>query len=216
MPEVSPDAAASLTLFYAPRTRSFTALWLLEELGEPYRLESFDLNTGRHKQPDYLALNAMGKVPVVRDGEVPVSELGAIAIYLADRFPNAALAPSPEAPERAAYLRWMFFSSAIMEPAFAEKFFGWNPPARQVAWGSYGQMLEVLTRGVDTDGYLLGDRFSAADVLIGAGVGFGVRFGALPNDGPIAAYLARVSARPAFARASAIEAREGERFPLKQ
>src|SRR5690606_12913143 len=103
----------SLKLFFAPRTRAFTALWLLEELGLPYELESFDLNAGRHKQADYLALNPMGKVPLVIHDGVPVSETGAIAIYLADRFaghPGAAtLAPAFDDPHRPAYLRWILF-----------------------------------------------------------------------------------------------------------
>ncbi|MCA9670734.1 MAG: glutathione S-transferase [Myxococcales bacterium] len=210
MPE-SPDA--KLTLYYAPRTRSFTALWLLEELGEPYRLESFALHTGRHKQPDYLALNPMGKVPLVVDGDVAVAELGAMAIYLPDRYPQSKLAPAVDDPDRAAFLRWCFFSSAIMEPAYAQKFHDWSCNPSSVAWGSFEQMLAVLDAGVQPGPYLLGERFSAADVLVGSAARFGVMFGVLPKDGPAAAYAARLGDRDALARAEAIDKREGERFP---
>ena len=116
---MSETTPVELTLYYAPRSRSFSALWLLEELGEEYRLESFNIDTARHKKADYLALNPMGKVPLVVDRDTPISELGAIAIYLSDCYPRAQLSPLIEDPQRPAYLRWTFFSSTIMEPAFS-------------------------------------------------------------------------------------------------
>ena len=204
----------SLKLYFAPRSRALTALWLLEELGLAYELESFDLNSGRHKQPDFLALNPMGKVPLVVCDGIPVSETGAIAIYLADRFPSAGLAPAIDDPQRPAYLRWMLFSSGVLEPAFGQKFFKWEVPARSVAWGSFEQMQDVLIAGVSSSEWLLGDRFTAADVVVGAGARFGVMFGAFEKTGPIADYVGRLTARPAFQRAQAIEQREGERFPM--
>jgi glutathione S-transferase len=204
----------SLKLYFAPRSRAFTALWLLEELGVPYELDSFDLNAGRHKQPDYLALNPMGKVPLVVCDGIPVSETGAIAIYLADRFPGAKLAPALDDALRPAYLRWILFTGGVIEPAFGQKFFKWEVPARSVAWGSFEQMQDVLIAGVKDREWLLGDRFSAADVLVGASARFGVMFGAFEKTGPIADYVGRVTAREAFARAQAIEQREGERFPI--
>jgi glutathione S-transferase len=207
---------ADIVLHYAPRTRSFVALWLLEELGVPYELASFDLTTGHHKRPEYLALNPMGKVPVVVDHGTAISELGAIALYLADRYPGAKLAPAVDDPDRAAYLRWVFFASGVVEPALAEKFGKWDPRPRQHAWGSFDQMLEVATRGVSGGAYLLGDRFSAADVTVSGALRFALLFGAIDKTGPIAEYIGRVSERPAFARASAIEARESERFPMKK
>lgn len=206
----------SLELYFAPRTRSFTALWLLEELGAPYELHSFDLDSGRHKQPDYLALNPMGKVPLVVCDGVPVSETGAIAIYLADRFPASKLAPMLDDPLRPAYLRWVLFVGSVMEPAFGEKFFKWNVPARSVAWGSFEQMHTVLRDGVTDREWLLGDRFSAADVIVGAAARFGVMFGVFEKNGPIADYVGRVTSRDGFKRAEAIEQREGERFPASK
>lgn len=204
-----------LTLFYAPRSRARTGVWLLEELGEPYVLSTFDLNGDRHKQPDFLALNPMGKVPVVVHAGQAIAELGAIAIYLADRFPAAKLAPSVMDPARADYLRWCFFASAVMEPCFGEAFFKWDVPARSVAWGSFADMLKTLADAVTDREWLLGDTFSAADILVGATAGFGVRFGVIAKDGPIGAYVERCLARPAAQRADVIEAREDARFPLE-
>jgi glutathione S-transferase len=201
------------TLYYAPRTRAFTALWLLEELGVEYTLESFPMHSGRHRRPDYLAMNALGKVPLLMHDGVPVSEVGAIAVYLSDAFPEAGLTPRIGEPDRAAWLRWIFFSGGVMEPAYAQKFFGWTPPDTSVAWGSFDRMLEALTSGLEGRTWLLGERFTTADVIVGATTRFGLMFGALPKSGVFADYVARLTARPAFERASAIEAREGERFP---
>lgn len=205
----------NLILYYAPRTRSISALWLLEELGEEYRLESFDIATGRQKQADYLALNPMGKVPMIVDRGVPVSELGAIAIYICDRYPDAGLCPAMDDPQRPAYLRWMFFSSAIMEPAFGQKMFQWEIPPVSAAWGSFEQMLEVVTNAVSESSWLLGDRFSSADILVGSNLRVGQLFGIIPNEGPIQDYISRLGKREAFVRAATIEARENDRFPLQ-
>lgn len=202
-----------LTLFFAPRTRSFSAVWLLEELGVNYRLESFSLAGGDHKSPEFLSKNPMGKVPVVMDGDIPVSELGAIAIYLNDTFADATLQVAQSSSDRPAFLRWIFFASAIMEPAFAEHLFKWNLPSRSMAWGSHQHMVDVLTGRLATSETLAGDRFSLADVYVGAQARFGLLFGAIEKGGAIDEWVTRLQERPAFQRAAAIEAREGERFP---
>lgn len=211
MPE-SPDAA--ITLYYAPRTRSFTALWLLEEMGLPYRLEAFDLATGRHKQADFRDKNPMGKVPVVVEDGTPVSEIGAIALWLTERHPEADLAPALGDPRRAEYLRWIVFAAGVMEPAYAEKFGKWEPRPRQHAWGSFDQMLEVVEAAVRPGPYLLGQRFTAADVVVGSALRFGLLFGILAKDGPIPEYVARLTARDGYRRAEAIAAAQDERFPM--
>lgn len=194
------------TLYFAPRSRALTALWLLEELGIPYTREDFLLATGRHKRPDFLALNPMGKVPLVVDDGVAVAELGAIAIYLADKHRATALSPALDDPRRGDFLRWCFFSSGIMEPALGEKFFKWSVPASSVAWGSFDGMMAALSQGITPGPWLLGETFSAADVLVGSTARFGQNFGALPKEGPTADYVARINARPALQRALAIEA----------
>mgnify|MGYP000338976987 CR=1 FL=1 len=207
---------SGLTLYFAPRTRSFTALWLLEELGVSYDLESFDINTGRHKQPDFLALNPMGKVPLAVHDGVPISELGAITIYLADRFAARGLAPALDDPDRPAYLRWIFFASAIIEPAYMCKATQWEVPAATAAWGSYDGMVEVLRDGLKQGPWILGDRMTAADIQLGSVVRFGQNFGLLSSEGVLGEYVARVCELESFARAMAIEERESARFPPKK
>lgn len=210
------DPKAELVLYHAPKTRAFTALWLLEELELSYRLESFELSTGRHKRDDYLRdLNPMGKVPVVQDGDVVLPELGAIAVYLSDRVGSPSLAPIPgPSRERAEYLRWCFFASAIIEPAMAERFFKWDVPASSVAWGSFADMHRTLTAAV-ANPWLVGDVFTAADVLVASLSRFGLLFGAFPKDDAVSAYVERASARRAFRRAEAIEAeRAAETGPV--
>ncbi len=137
-------SAASLTLHYAPRTRAFTALRLLEELGADKRLESFDLSGGANLSDEFRALSPMSIVPVVVHGDATTSEVGAIAIYPADRFHDDELAPAADDPRRAAYLRWCFFASAVMEPCSGEKFFKWELPASSVALGSFERMMKTL------------------------------------------------------------------------
>ncbi len=205
--------AGELVLYYAPRSRSFAGLWLMEELGEAYRLESFDLGSGRHKEVDYLGMNPMGKVPMVVCDGVAVPELGAMAIYLADCFPGAGLAPGIGDAGRADFLRWCFFASAIVEPAMAQKMFGWEASAAHVAWGSWDEMLRVV-RGQLAGGepWLLGDKFSVADLLVGNILRFATMFGALEPGGVIGEYVARCEGRAAFKRAEEIEARETARF----
>lgn len=110
-----------MKLYYAPQTRAFRILWMLEELEVPYELERVDLAQREQKSERYLALNPMGKVPTLQDGSVVVAESGAICTYLADKLPEKRLAPAVDALERGAYLRWMFFSVGCIEPAFAEK-----------------------------------------------------------------------------------------------
>lgn len=119
-------------------------------------------------------------------------------------------------PRSRRVLRWTFFAAAIIEPALAEKFGKWEPRPRQHAWGSFDRMVEVATRGVSGGAYLLGERFSAADVTVAGGLRYALLFGALDESGSIAHYVARCEAREVFVRASAIEARESERFPMKR
>jgi glutathione S-transferase len=202
----------TLRLHYAPRTRAFTALWLLEELGEPYELHAMTLSSGAHKTPEFLRKNPMGKLPVVVHDGAAISEMGAIALHLTERFPQKGLAPAVGDADRAAFLRWMFFSGSVVEPCLGEKFFKWSVPAANVAWGCFSDMERVLNEALLAQPYLLGERFTAADVVVGATLRFGVMFGAIPKEGAIAAFVDRLTHRPAFLRAEAIEQREQERF----
>ncbi len=197
---------ADLVLYYAPQSRAVTALRLMEELERPYRLEVIDLNRGDQKKPEFLARNPMGKVPLVLDGDIAIAETGAIFAYLADKYAAGRLAPLAGAPERADYLRWLFFAAGVMEPAFGEKFFKWNVPSRSVGWGSFGDMLSTVTNAVARSEWLAG-RFSAADIYVASTLRYGMLFGIIEKGGPLADYVARWVARPASERAAAIDAR---------
>jgi len=196
---------ADIVFYYAPRTRSFRALWFLEELGRHYRIECVDYGAGGHKRPDFLKLNPMGKVPTVVDQGVPISESGAIFAYLADKYAPGLLAPVPDSPRRADYLRWLFFAAGVMEPAFGEKFFKWEVPADRVAWGDFASMERTVTEGISPGPWLLGEQFTAADVFVGSNLHWGTLWKLFPAAGSLADYVARCAERPALKRALVLE-----------
>ena len=132
-----------ITLYYHPYSRASTVVWMLEEVQRPYELRFVDLKKGEQKQDPVITLNPMGKVPVLVDGEAVVTEVAAIGLYLADRYALGSLAPEPNAPERAAYLRWSVFPAAVIEPASLVQQRGWDAPAGAAGWGSYDAMLQA-------------------------------------------------------------------------
>lgn len=196
---------ADIVLYYAIRSRAFRMLWFLEELGRPYRLEMLDLNSGDHKRPEFLKLNPMGKVPVLVDQGAVIAETGAMLAYLSDKYSLGELAPRLEDPRRAEYLKWVFFAAGVMEPAFGEKFFKWEVPARRAAWGSFADMERTTIAGLAPGPYLLGEHFTAADVFVASNLHWGLLAELFPKEGPIADYVGRCAARPALRRALAIE-----------
>jgi glutathione S-transferase len=200
-----------LKLYHAPRTRAFRALWMLEEIQAPYELVPVDLREGGQGTPEYRAVNPMLKVPALEDGEAVVAESGAILLYLADRFPQARLAPGLEDQKRGRFLQWMFFAPGCMEPAFAEKYGGWTPNPTAYAWGDFERTIAALEAGLQAGPWLLGEQFSAADLMVGGMVHWGVQFGLMENRPPFSGYLERLAARPAFERATSIDAREAQR-----
>lgn len=177
---------------------------MLEELGLAYQIESFDITSGHQRSEAFRALNPLGKVPTLVDNGTPVSELGAIAIYLGDA--HSGMAPPVGDPDRAAYLRWVFFASAVVEPCLAERFFKWDIPSGNVAWGSYERMMPVLLGGLEPGPWLLAEQFTMADVVVASVARFGTMFGAMDKEKSLMAYLERCQARPAFVAASKIEA----------
>jgi glutathione S-transferase len=149
----------------------------------------------------------MGKVPALVDGDAVVAESGAICAYVADRCPEAGLAPPIGDPARGAYLRWLFFSPGCFEPAVMQKMMGWEVDGVAAAWGNLGRVLSVLDQALAPGGWLLGDRFSAADVLVGTDLHYCVTvMRALPPNPVFDAYVARCLDRPAFQRALEIDA----------
>ena len=191
-----------LKLYWSPRSRSFTTLWLLEETGQPYEKELIDISTGAQKSPDYLKINPMGKVPALTDGEAAVAESAAICAYVAERVPQAKLAPPPGDPRRAKYLQWMFFGGNCIEPAIIQIFTKMDVPTSSAGWGSATQVFDVLDQAVAQGPWILGDEFPAADIVIGSGLNFAIRnFRMAPTRPTFDRYLDLCVARPAFQRA---------------
>jgi glutathione S-transferase len=196
-----------IQLYWSPRSRSFSAIWLLEETGLPYERVLTDISTGAQKAPEYLAINPMGKVPGLKDGDAALGEAAAICAYIADRYPETKLAPAVTDPLRARYLQWLFFSPSCIEPALIQLFTKLEVPASTAAWGSAAQTFDALDAALQKGPWILGENFSAADIMLGSGLHFAVRmFKMVPPRPSFDAYIDRCTARPAFQRAEKIAA----------
>ena len=196
-------------VFYTnPMSRGRIARWMLEEIGQPYRTVVLEYGTTM-KAPEYLALNPMGKVPAVTHRGVTVTECAAVCAYLADAFPEAGLAPALSDPARGTYLRWMFFTAGPVEAAVTAKSLDLLAPAEKagmVGYGSFEQVVDALEAAVSGPGpWILGDRFSAADVYVGSQIGWGLQFKSLPDRDAFKAYAGRLFQRPAAIRAREID-----------
>ena len=197
--------AEELVLYTNPMSRGRIARWMLEESGVPYDTQYLDFGTTM-KAPEYLAVNPMGKVPAIRHGDTVVTECAAICAYLAETFPQAGLAPT--AAERGDYFRWMFFAAGPMEMAVTNRVLGFEAPEdryRMIGCGRYGEVMDALENAVSASPYVTGDRFTAADVYVGSHVGYGLRFGTIEKRPAFADYLARVTDRDAYRRATALD-----------
>lgn len=176
-----------MKLYWAPRSRSFGAIWLMEETGLPYERVLTDITTGAQKAPEFLAINPMGKVPALADGDAALGESAAICAYIADRYPQTGLAPDVNDPLRAKYLQWLFFSPSCIEPALIQIFTKLEMPSSTAAWGSATQVFDLLDASLQKGPWILGDKFSAADIMIGAEL-----CGAAVQDGAAAAVIRRL------------------------
>ena len=190
-----------ITLYHSPNTRSTGALILLEELAAPYKLHLLNMKAGEQRQAAYLAVNPMGKVPAITDGGALVTEQGAVFLYLADRFPQMGLAPAIGDPLRGPYLRWMVYYGSAFEPALVDRSQGHAPPPSMAPYGDYDTMLATLVAQLDKGPYLLGERFTAVDVLWGTALRWTTMFKLVPELPVITAYIERVNSRPAVIRA---------------
>ena len=200
-------ASRHVTLFHSPQSRSAGALILLEELAADYALHVLNLKKGEQRRADYLAINPMGKVPaIVHDGAL-VTEQGAVYAYLADLYPEAGITPAIGDPLRGPYLRWLFYYGSSFEPALIDKSLKRAPaPASTSPYGDYDTMLKTLTDQLAGGPFLLGERFTAADVLWGTALRWTTMFKLVPESPVLAGYIGRVTSRPAFARAGKIDA----------
>jgi glutathione S-transferase len=194
-----------ITFYYNPMSRSRVVHWMLEEVGAPYRVELLSFEKGEHKRPEYLSINPMGKVPAIVHRGVVVTESAAICTYLADAFPAAKLAPAFDDPARGTYLRWMFFGAGCVEPALVDKMFSRPAPTRpsSFGYGTYDDTMNTLEKAVTPGPYLLGERFSAADLYVGSQIGWGFMTKAIEGRPALQAYVARHAERPAYQRFTA-------------
>jgi len=200
---------AKLAFYHANPSRSATIRWMLEEIGAPYDVHRINLRDGDAQKPEFLALNPMGKVPVIVHDGVAISEVAAIATYLADAFPEAKLAPPIGDPRRGPYLKWMFFGPSCLEPCILETAFPRkeSPPRSAAGFGSVDLTLDVTDAAIAAGKpWLLGEQFTAADIIIGATVRWGTLFKMMPERPHFADYVKHIEARPAFKRALALDA----------
>jgi glutathione S-transferase len=196
-----PDPKPRLKLYHGSPSRSSIVHWMLEEVGEPYEIELLDLKAGDQRTPAYLAINPMGKVPALADGAGNITEVAAICCYLADAYPEAKLAPAIGDERRGPYLKWLFFGPSCVEPAMIDKALKREAAPRSTAgWADYDTVIGVLRQTVAKGPYLLGEQFTAADVVIGSVIRWGMMFNMLPEIPEFVAYRERLAARPALQR----------------
>jgi glutathione S-transferase len=196
-----------LTLYHAAPSRSSIVRWMLEELGEPYELHVLSLAKGEQLQPDHLAVNPMGKVPALKHGDAVVTEAAAICTYLADEFPQARLNIPVGDPRRGPYLKWLFFGPSCIEPAMTDGAFPRQelPRRGMLGYGDFDTVMDVVTKAVEPGPYLMGEQFTAADVIVGSTLRWGLMFGLLPKRPEFIAYVGRLEQRPALQRAVAAD-----------
>jgi glutathione S-transferase len=195
-----------LTLYHAAPSRSSIVHWMLEEVGEPYDIHLVSFKKGENLKPEYLAVNPMGKVPALKHGDTVITEGSAICAYLADEFPKAKLNIPIGTPQRGIYLKWLFFGPSCVEPAIMERAYPRKeqPPRAALGFGDFDSVVDVLAKAAGAaKPYLMGEQFTAVDVVIGSGLRWGTMFKLLPERPEFSAYASRLAARPALQRAEA-------------
>jgi glutathione S-transferase len=186
--------------YFNPMSRAVATDWMLKELDVDHEQILVDIQAGDTEKPEFRALNPMGKIPVLVDDDVVVTETAAICAYLADKYIDRGLAPAPNSPERGKYYRYLFFSGTTLETAFAVHQLGLTDyPAQSMGWGDMARCLNALGVLVPKEGWVLGSQFSAADVVFGGILDFAVQFGWLaPPSELVAEYVGRLRQRPAY------------------
>jgi glutathione S-transferase len=206
----------SIVLYHHPFSRASGVVWMLEEVGVPYELRYVDLAAGAQKAPEILALNPMGKLPILTEGDVVVTEAAAIGLYLADRHAYGRLAPRADDPARGTYLRWSLFAPSVIEPGSVAKTAGWPFKEGQAGWGSHEAMLSAMESAIAQRAFILGDTFSMADVIFGGTLRFMLGFKMIDPRPAFTAYAERLAARPALQRADARNAAVRDERGLKR
>jgi glutathione S-transferase len=197
-----------LTFFHSPNTRSAGAFILLEELGAPYDLHVLNMKAGEQRGADYLKINPMGKVPAILHGDALVTEQVALFIYLADLFPEAGLTPALGDPLRGPYLRWLTYYGSCFEPAVVDRAMKREPaPPSMCPYGDFDTMLQTLVDQLKQGPYILGDRFTAADVLWVTSLSWITGFKLVPEVPAIMDYIGRINSRPSVEKVKAFDAK---------
>jgi glutathione S-transferase len=196
---------AKLTLYHAAPSRSSITRWMLEEIGEPYDIHLLSLSKGDNRAPEYLAVNPMGKVPALKHGDTVITEGAAICAYLADEFPRAKLNVPIGTPCRGVYLKWLFFGPSCIEAAMIDRASPRKEEARRamLGYGDFDTVMDVTAKAVAKGCFLMGEQFTAADVIVGSTLRWGMMFKLLPERPEFVAYTNRLAARPALQRAEA-------------
>jgi glutathione S-transferase len=199
--------AEELVFYFNPMSRARIVRWMLEETGAPYDLHLLKLTEGEQLKPDYLAVNPMGKVPALKHGDVVITEAAAICAYLADAFPQAHLNVPIGDPRRGVYLKWLFFGPSCVEPAITDRAFprAEQPRRGMLGYGDFDTVMDVVAKAVAKGPYLMGEQFTAADVVIGSGLRWGMMFNLLPKRPEFVDYVGRLEQRPALQRATALD-----------
>ena len=193
----------SIVLYHHPFSRAATVVWMLEELGLEHTLEFVDLKAGEQRTPAFRAINPMGKLPVLKDGDVVLTECAAIGAYLADRYSPGDLSPAFDDPARATWLRWILYAPSVIEPCAYARNAKWEYQEGAAGWGSWEAMHTTVEQAIGEGPYLLGERFSMADMVFGSTVRYMLRFGMMEQRTSLVDYVERLSARPASQRAEA-------------
>jgi glutathione S-transferase len=197
-----------MKLYYWPKTRAFRALWMLEEIGAPYDLALVNIRAGEQDTTDFHHVNPMCKLPALDDNGVQVAESGAVLLYLADRYPDAKLGVPVGDPLRGRFLQWLFFTPGCVEPAMAEKLTGASGNSFSFGWGDLERVKQAIDAALDEGEWLLGERFTAADLLLSDTLRIAFISKLLEPAGRLGDYVERAMAREGHARAVAVEQRE--------
>jgi glutathione S-transferase len=193
-----------ITLYHRPKTRATRFIFLLEELEAPYRIQNVTTRTPDGTGvPDTANPHPHGKVPAISDDGVTVFESAAIALYLTDKFPKNRIGPLAGETDRGAYLSWLAYYAGVVEPAFLCKFMKVEVPRVTAGWVPVEEVMQYINGRLSAAPYLLGERFSSADVLYGTSFALFAGSPLLPKLPAIDDYVKRVLARPAHARAMA-------------
>ena len=193
---------ADIQFYHMAPSRSSIVHWMLGELGEPFEVKLLNYTEGENRQEEYLKVNPMGKVPAISYKGQIITEAAAICLFLADEFPDKNLTIPLGDKHRGEFLKWMFFGPSCIEPALISRSAGGEElPVGSVGWGSYDLVLDVLDNELQNKKYIVGDRFTAADVIVGSQIQWGLMFDSFEESESLKEYAGHLSDRPAYQRA---------------